>query len=175
MSTPKKVSESHAAEGVSFDLTTPGAAPLAALSPAPTTVQDAIETLYVDNATETVAGKAEIATNAEALTGADDARIMTPAKVLHKLNNWTPWVYDSDFTQIPKTIYGGTIPVGNYATTYIPATFDPGSILPKGSRVVFEEWYQYAVGYGNGTYMANGWRRRSMSKTESNGWKMDTE
>ena len=44
-------------------------------------------TSQVSNATETVAGKAEIATQAEANTGTDDATIITPKKLLAGVKN----------------------------------------------------------------------------------------
>jgi hypothetical protein len=46
-----------------------------------TLLTDAVNAKVAPSASETVAGKAELATQAEALTGTDDARIMTPLKV----------------------------------------------------------------------------------------------
>ncbi|MNF07775.1 hypothetical protein D3C80_2080280 [compost metagenome] len=41
---------------------------------------------------------------------------------------------------------------------------------PIGSFVVFDEYYTYEVGWGNGSSIVGAYRRRTITRTSNAGW-----
>lgn len=78
-----------------------GTTPVRTLVPIPLSVVPSIP-----NATETVAGIAEIATTAEVATGADDTRIVTPLKLKQVTDNYMQVILNCNV--LGTTVNGGT-------------------------------------------------------------------
>lgn len=78
-----------------------GVTPVRTLVPIPLSVVPTIP-----NATETVAGIAEIATTAEVTTGTDDTRIITPLKLKQVTNNYMQVILNCNV--LGSTLSGGT-------------------------------------------------------------------
>lgn len=161
----KEVSESYKGSEVTFDKTTAGAIAKGFTS---TTVQAAIEEAkYIAPAlpiaSQTTAGIVRAATDYESLWQVNVNAYITPPQLAAKINNfWTSVIQPSII--FPTVTYGGQGSFEGMVATY--------SALPVGSMVVFEEYYTYEVGWGNGSSWVGGYRRRTMVRTNNAGWLM---
>lgn len=157
----KEVSESYKGSEVTFDKTTAGAVAKGFVS---TTVQAAIEEAkYVAPAlpiaSQTVAGIVRGSTDAEALNGSAVNAYITPPQLAAKVANYYA---NTIIPALPLVVYGGQ---GSLAQ--MTAVFGG---YPVGSFVVFDEYYTYTVGWGNGSSVVGGYRRRTITKTSNSGW-----
>lgn len=161
----KEVSESYKGSEVTFNKTTPGAVAKGFVS---TDVQAAIEEAkYVAPplpvASQTVAGIVRNATDAESLLPANVNAYLTPPQVAAKITSYWNTVIKPSII-FPTVTYGGNGTFAGMQATY--------TALPVGSMVVFEEYYTYEVGWGNGSSWVGAYRRRTMVRTNNAGWLM---
>ena len=161
----KEVSESYKGSEVTFNKTTAGAVAKGFVS---TDVQAAIEEAkYIAPAlpvaSQTTLGIVRSSTDYEALWAVNVNAYITPPQLLAKLQNfWTTVIIPNIPT--PTITYGGNGSFAGMQTTYAG--------LPIGSMVVFEEYYTYEVGWGNGSSWVGAYRRRTMVRTNNAGWLM---
>lgn len=163
----KEISESYKGSEITFDKTTPGAVAKGFTS---TDVQGAIvEAKYVAPAlpvaTQSVLGIVRSATDYESLWASPVNAYVTPPQMAAKINNfWTTVIQPAipPRVTLPTVTYGGQ---GSYAS--MQATY---ASLPVGSTVVFEEYYTYEQGWGNGSSWVGAYRRRTMMRTNNAGW-----
>ncbi len=164
----KEVSESYKGTEITFDKNTAGAVAKGFTS---TTVQDAIvESKYIAPpptplpvATQTVYGIARSATDYETLWQVNVNAYVTPPQLAVKLNNFWQTVIQPAIV-FPTVTYGGSGSFEQMAATY--------NFLPIGSFVVFEEYYTFLQGWGNGSSWVGAYRRRTCCKTNNAGWTM---
>lgn len=167
MTTSKKLSESHAAEGVSFNKNTSIAVSKGFTKE---TAQEAIEEAKPGSATTAAKGVVQKALQADIDTGTDTDKYVPVDLYVDNLPPNTIPTDHPEFNKIPVTIYGGSGSSSSMITT-----FDSGSPrLPKGSIIVFEQQYTYQQGTGNGTTLIHSTRRRSIVKTSTGGWELTT-
>jgi|SRR5579872_140239 len=162
----KAVSESFTAPKVGFDPTT---GPAVAKGFTSTNVQDAIvESKYIPvYASQTIPGIVRNATDTESLWEAVVNAYVTPNQMAAKIHNfWTSVIQPAipPAVTLPTFTYGGSGSMAGMASTYTG--------LPVGSFVVFEEYYTYVVGWGNGSSTVGAYRRRTMVLTNNAGWQM---
>lgn len=162
----KEISESYKGSEISFNNTT-GAA--VAKGFASTTVQDAIvEAKYIPvYASTTVAGYVRKSTDTESLWEYAVNAYVTPDQMAAKIQNFWVSVIQPAIpppVTLPTITYGGSGSLAGMISTY--------SALPVGSFVVFEEYYTYVVGWGNGSSTVGAYRRRTMVRTNNAGWLM---
>lgn len=162
----KEVSESYKGTEISFDKNTGAAVAKGFVS---TTVQDAIveaKYIYVPvYATTAVAGLVRKSTDTESLVASAVMAFITPDQLSAKINNfWTTVIQPAILppTVLPRWIYGGSGTVGQMTSTY--------AAVPTGSVIVFEDYYTYVHGWGNGSSTLAAYIRRSIVKTENAGW-----
>lgn len=162
----KEISESYEALEISFDKTTTAAV---AKQFASTNVQDALVEAKAIPATQTIAGIVRNATDAEVNNGTnvpayarpDQIRVATAAYVTLWVNaNVIPLIPPA--VTLPSVIYGGQGSVDQMIATW-------GS-LKVGSIIVFDEYYTYTVGWGNGSSVVGAYRRRTITRTSNSGW-----
>lgn len=162
----KELSESYKGSEISFDNTTGAAVAKGFVS---TSVQDAIvEAKYIHvpvYASTTVAGLVRKSTDTESLVAAAVMAFITPDQLAAKINNfWTTVIQPAILppTVLPRWIYGGYGTVASMTATF--------AAVPVGSIIVYEEYYTYVHGWGNGSSTLAAYIRRSIVKTENAGW-----
>ncbi|UOL48764.1 hypothetical protein [Pseudomonas phage Astolliot] len=164
----KEVSESYKSDEVSFDPNTPNAIAVG-YRPEDTDVQKALEKAkYVAPplplATQTVYGITRNATDDEVRnvpppgSGVSVNAYVSPPQLQFKLDEY--W-RDTIKPQIPLPVvtYGGYGSIAQMLATY--------GDLPYGSSIVFEEYYTYVVGWGNGSGVVGGYRRRTLIRSNN--------
>lgn len=162
----KEVSESYKGSEITFDKTTAGAV---AKGYAATTVQGALEEAKPVASTQTVAGIARNATDVEAANGAGVLAYVRPDQVANKIAVWTvAYINANVIPLIPPAVTLPTITYGGQGSADQMVAIYNG--LPAGSFVVFDEYYTYVVGWGNGSSTVGAYRRRTITKTNNAGW-----
>lgn len=165
----KEISESYKGSEITFDKTTAAAV---AKGFAAVNVQDAIveAKTIVPAATQSVAGLVRNATDTEVSNSANVMAFVTPWQMqTHITANLQIWLAVEVIPRIPPAvtlpqwIYGGTAPVQAIINTY-------DASMPIGSIIVFEDQYTYVHGWGNGSSTLTAWVRRSIIKTQNQGW-----
>lgn len=164
----KEVSESYKSDEVSFDPNTPNAIAVG-YRPEDTDVQKALEKAkYVPQpipiASMTVYGIIRNATDDEVRNvpppggGLSVNAYVSPPQLQFKLDEY--W-RDTIKPQIPLPVvtYGGYGSIAQMLATY--------GDLPYGSSIVFEEYYTYVVGWGNGSGVVGGYRRRTLIRSNN--------
>lgn len=159
----KEVSESYKGSEVTFNNATPGAVAKGFTS---TDVQSAIEEAkYIapplPQATQTTPGIVRGATDYEALWAVNVNAYITPPQLASKIQNFWQTVIIPNMPT-PMVTYGGQGSQAGMEATYASA--------PVGSMVVFEEYYTYLVGWGNGSGWVGAYRRRTLVRTNNAGW-----
>lgn len=160
----KEVSESYEALEISFDPTTAAAVAKSFVS---TNVQDALieaKTL-LPAPTTTVAGVVRNATDAEVNAGSNVTAFAKPSQIKTAMvsyinSNVIPLIPAA--VVLPSVIYGGQGSVDQMIATW-------GS-LKVGSIIVFDEYYTYVHGWGNGSSVVGAYRRRTITRTSNSGW-----
>lgn len=157
----KEVSESYKGSEITFDRTTPGAAAKGFTS---TTVQGAIEEAkYIAPAlpiaTQSTLGIVRGATDYEALWQVAVNAYITPPQLATKIQNYYASIIQP---ALPLVVYGGQGSVDQMISIF--------NGYPVGSFVVFDEYYTYVVGWGNGSSVVGAYRRRTITKTSNSGW-----
>lgn len=161
----KEVSESYKGSEITFNKSTPGAIAKGFVS---TDVQAAIEEAkYIAPAlpvaSQTTPGIVRSATDYEALWAVNVNAYVTPPQLAAKIQNfWTSVIQPAII--FPTVTYGGNGSFAGMIATY--------TALPVGSTVVFEEYYTYEQGWGNGSSWVGAYRRRTMVRTNNAGWLM---
>jgi hypothetical protein len=158
----KEVSESYKGIEITFDKTIAGAVAKGFVA---TDVQAAIiESKPVAANTVTV-GIVRGATDAEAANQVAVNAYVNPAQVYARLYNfWVSTIYPAipPPTTLPPVVYGGSGSVETMVAVF--------ASYPNGSIVVFDEYYTYEVGWGNGSSWVGGYRRRTITRTSNAGW-----
>lgn len=160
----KEVSESYKGSEITFDKTTSGAVDKAFVA---TDVQTAIVEAKPKTANMTTVGIARQATDAESNNGTTVNAYVAPNQVAAKINTFWLNTIKPEIpaaTELPTFTYGGKGKFVDMQATY--------SSLPIGSFVVFEEYYTYLKGWGNGSSWVSAYRRRTMVRTNNAGWMM---
>lgn len=162
----KEVSESYKGSEISFDRTTAAAVAKGYLA---TTVQAALEEAKPVGATLTVAGLVRNATDAEVNNGNAVVAFARPDQIANKIATWvTNYVNVNVIPRIPPPVVLPTVTYGGQGSfASMQATY---AALPVGSTVVFEEYYTYEKGWGNGSSWVGAYRRRTMMRTNNAGW-----
>lgn len=162
----KEVSESYKAVEIAFDKSTAGAVAKGYVS---NSVQGALEEAKPVASTQAVAGIVRNATDVEVNNGVAVFAYVRPDQMVNKIASWVVNYVNSNVipiipppTTLPTVTYGGQ---GSYAS--MQATY---AGLPIGSVVLFDEYYTYEVGWGNGSSWVGAYRRRTMMRTNNAGW-----
>lgn len=162
----KDISESYKGSEISFDKTTAAAIAKGFIA---VNVQDALVEAKAVPATQVIAGIVRNATDAEVNNGTnvpayarpDQIRVATAAYVVTYINtNVIPLIPPR--VTLPTVTYGGLGSSDQMVATYASA--------PIGSIVVFDEYYTYVVGWGNGSSTVGAYRRRTLIRTNNSGW-----
>lgn len=162
----KEVSESYKGSEITFDKTTAGAV---AKGYTATTIQGALEEAKPVVATTTTVGLVRGATDPEAAAGSAVFAYVRPDQVASKISVWTiAYINANVIPLIPPRVVLPTITYGGQGTlAQMTAIY---TALPVGSFVVFDEYYTYEVGWGNGSSTVGAYRRRTITKTNNAGW-----
>ncbi|MNC06605.1 hypothetical protein D3C76_428520 [compost metagenome] len=158
----KEISESYKATEITFDKNVAGAV---AKGFTATDVQSAIIESKPVAANNTTVGIVRAATDVEASLQASVNAYVNPAQVYARIYNfWTNVIAPAipPPTTLPPVVYGGSGSVDQMVAIF--------AAYPNGSIVVFDEYYTYVVGWGNGSSVVGGYRRRTITRTSNAGW-----
>lgn len=158
----KEVSESYKGTEITFDKTTPAAIIKGFTAD---DLQSAVVEAKPLNASKTVVGIVRGATDPEVAAQTDVNAYVTPPQLYTRLNSfWLSVIKPAipPAVVLPPVVYGGAT-----SLSYILSVF---GAYPVGTIVVFDEYYTYEVGWGNGSSTVGAYRRRTVTRTSNSGW-----